>query len=59
MVVPINLKIVQYIIENTNVVESEAKNAVSNAVEGGESTTKIDDLPSGSNNNQQENVSNH
>ena len=47
------------IIENTNVVESEAKNAVSNAVEGGESTTKIDDLPSGSNNNQQENVSNH
>jgi hypothetical protein len=35
-------------IENTNVVESEAK-----------STTKIDDLPSATNNNQQENVSNH
>ena len=49
------------IIENTNVVESEAKNAVSNAGGGGggESTTKIDDLPSGTNNNQQENVSNH
>ena len=34
------------IIENKNVVESE-------------STTKIDDLPSATNNNQQENVSNH
>ena len=39
-------------IENTNVVEGEAPNVV-------KSTTKIDDLPSGTNNNQQENVSNH
>jgi hypothetical protein len=39
-------------IENTNVVEGEAPSVI-------KSTTKIHDLPSGTNNNQQENVSNH
>jgi hypothetical protein len=38
---------------NTNAVLSEAKN------EEQGNTTKIDDLPSATNNNQQENVSNH
>lgn len=43
-------------IENTNVVTNVVEGEASNVVK---STTKIDDLPSATNNNQQENVSNH
>jgi hypothetical protein len=52
-------------IENTNVVENPVVSEAKNASEGEapnvvKSTTKIDDLPSsGTNNNQQENVSNN
>ena len=43
---------------NSNVVlESEPKNSEAKTEE--KNTTKIDDLPSATNNNQQENVSNH
>lgn len=43
---------------NNEVIIIENTNVVTNVVES-ESTTKIDDLPSTTNNNQQENVSNH
>jgi cell fate regulator YaaT (PSP1 superfamily) len=43
-------------IENTNVVTNVVEGEAPNVVK---STTKIDDLPSATNNNQQENVSNH
>jgi cell fate regulator YaaT (PSP1 superfamily) len=43
-------------IENTNVVTNVVEGEAPNVVK---STTKIDDLPSVTNNNQQENVSNH
>jgi hypothetical protein len=43
---------------NNEVIIIENTNVVTNVLES-ENTTKIDDLPSATNNNQQENVSNH